>query len=360
MYSLASLLICITCINYISAKPAPHASYRLKYIPGISKTPVKSTFIKTSTNNAGKLYALSSSNYSAPVQLLTLTGTPNEIGNAYGELLAAEINSTYNAWYPTSNPQLEITLDWLWNCSLRTNTPQSLLDEINGVQPQSLRTKLIRVMTGSTLPMDSNNINIVIENAIKKHGNISEQCQQTKKDLLNKMIETSAKNKSYGLTHHCDFFAAWGSKTSDGRLLSTRNLDIKPATGISKHKLITIYNTTTDKNMYTTVGFAGYFGALAGMSNKGITVSEANLDNGEVSFDGIAWPMRLREILSTAQSLNDARDIWHSKSNTAAFNFLIASGSEQKAVGRSNGHIYVFVPFSVLTSFFKFSFLFLL
>lgn len=77
-----------------------------------------------------------------------------------------------------------------------------------------------------------------------------------------------------------------------------------------------------------TIGFSGFFGALAGQSEAGITVSEANLDNSRVSFDGIPWPIRLRQLLGEASSLSEARRMWASEPNTAAFNFLVGSASD--------------------------------
>lgn len=239
-----------------AAVPAPHSSYKLLYEPYISLAPVSSNFLRESTNKAGRLYSLLSLNYSQPVQLLKLTGSPQEVGNAYGELLADEIQNTYQAWYgPSPSVQLEQTLDWLFNCSLKGHVPKSLIDELKGIEPTSLRTKVTRVMTGSTMPADENNIQILMQRAIAAHGNASSHCVQGGQEILElyspekkeeKKKSSSSRGRG-GLTHHCDFFAAWGSKTRDGRLLSSRNLDIKPATGISKHKLITVYDLDTDR-----------------------------------------------------------------------------------------------------------------
>ena len=46
---------------------------------------------------AGRLYTVDSSrsNYSSPVQVLKLKGSPAEVGEAYGELLADQIKATY-------------------------------------------------------------------------------------------------------------------------------------------------------------------------------------------------------------------------------------------------------------------------
>ena len=100
-----------------------------------------------------------------------------------------------------------------------------------------------------------------------------------------------AKNaKANPISGHCDFLAAWGSRTEDGRLISTRNLDWDKDTGISKLKLVTVYDIDGLGSPYATVGFGALLsGAIAGMSKNGITVSEANLDNSEVTFQGFPW-----------------------------------------------------------------------
>ena len=88
------------------------------------------------------------------------------------------------------------------------------------------------------------------------------------------------------------------------------------------------------------------------MSKNGMTVSEANLDNSEVTFQGFPWrtfndysrdfvfdnltnsfllvytALRLRYVMENAHSLSEARSIWQHTKNTAAFNFLIGSSSD--------------------------------
>ena len=49
--------------------------------------------------------------------------------------------------------------------------------------------------------------------------------------------------------------------------------------------------------LYATIGFAGLYGALAGMSKSGITVHEANLESTRITFRGFPWVLRLRHVL---------------------------------------------------------------
>lgn len=76
-------------------------------------------------------------------------------------------------------------------------------------------------------------------------------------------------------------FGVWGSRTVDGSLLSARNLDWNKDTGIQKSKLVTVFHPP-GKYAHATLGFVGLYGALAGMSAKGVTVHEANLESNDV------------------------------------------------------------------------------
>jgi len=64
------------------------------------------------------------------------------------------------------------------------------------------------------------------------------------------------------------------------------------------------------------------------MSSSGITVSEMNLDNSRVTFDGTPFPLRLRAVLEGATDLGTALGVWRETNNTNSFNFLIGSAAD--------------------------------
>jgi len=98
--------------------------------------------------------------------------------------------------------------------------------------------------------------------------------------------------------------------------------------------MVTVYHAIeANQHTYATVGFAGFSAALAGMSAAGITVSEDNLDNSLVSFDGMSWPYRLRDVLANAANLHEAMTVWNRTDNTASNNFLISSANEGSGSG---------------------------
>ena len=67
----------------------------------------------------------------------------------------------------------------------------------------------------------------------------------------------------------CSFFAAWGPRTAEGHLFGSRNLDWSTDTGISELKGITVF-APEGEYAHASIGYLGFPGALAGMSEKGI------------------------------------------------------------------------------------------
>ena len=77
---------------------------------------------------------------------------------------------------------------------------------------------------------------------------------------------------------HCSFFALWGNRTEGSKLLTMRNLDWQPNTGMNKYKILFVWKI--DGTIpHVTPGFPGVMGALTGMSKAGLTVHEAGLDS---------------------------------------------------------------------------------
>lgn len=159
---------------------------------------------------------------------------------------------------------------------------------------------------------------------------------------LKKKIEPTA-----GL--QCSMLAAWGNRTKNGSLFSSRNLDWvwfiwkqipnyycsknltffkkNSDSGIQKNKLLTIYHPN-GKIPHATVGYACLDGALTGMSSAGLTVHEANLEEDKITFEGFPWIFRLRYVMENAHNLKEAKAIWDSTNNTVGFNHMIASASD--------------------------------
>jgi hypothetical protein len=126
-------------------------------------------------------------------------------------------------------------------------------------------------------------------------------------------------------------FGVWGSRTEDNRLFSGRNLDWDKDLGINKYKIITVHHPPSG-NAHATVGFGGLWGALTGFSEKGLTVHEANLESSSDSFRGFPWVLRLRHVMSYANTLEEGLNIMLSTNNTVGFNHMIGSSSDNSAI----------------------------
>lgn len=174
------------------------------------------------------------------------------------------------------------------------------------------------------MPADTQNIIAMLEEELE------EGWPEWLKSVINYIIKLLEK-----YIHGCDAFGVWGSRTQNGLLFSSRNLDWNKNTGIDKWKLITFFDIQDPKyppvGRYASLGFANGLGALAGMSGNGISVSEMNLDNDHVTFNGLAFPLRLRYVMEHATDLASATAAWKSTNNTNSFNFLIGSGPDAAA-----------------------------
>jgi predicted choloylglycine hydrolase len=86
------------------------------------------------------------------------------------------------------------------------------------------------------------------------------------------------------------------------------------------------------KHAHVTFGFAGIYGALAGMSSAGISVHEANLESNRDTFRGFPWLVRLRYIMENASNLEESKTLWDATKNTVGFNHMVASASDNAAL----------------------------
>jgi len=115
------------------------------------------------------------------------------------------------------------------------------------------------------------------------------------------------------------------------QLFSARNLDWTKDSGINKYKLITVIIPPSDgpngqaRAPHAAFAYSGLWGALAGLSAKGITVHEANLEENEITFSGFPWILRLRYIMENAININTAQNLWNSTNNTVGYNHMITS-----------------------------------
>ncbi|MFH1531440.1 MAG: hypothetical protein ABIK09_12000 [Pseudomonadota bacterium] len=103
----------------------------------------------------------------------------------------------------------------------------------------------------------------------------------------------------------CSFFGAWGDRTQDGHYLGSRILDWSTDTGIQNLKGLVFY-VPSSGHAHVAVGYLGFVGALAGMSERGVVLSEVGSGSVMERLKGQPWVLKFREVMETADDLDEA------------------------------------------------------
>jgi len=297
-----------------------------------------SNFTLLAVSNSSKLYQASQAEgpqYSYPSYLLVLNGSRYQMGYDYGKLAGHQSKFNYEALLHSmiGNSTLdklavdvfEDFVDWQWNDYLSVQVPQEFKEELKGIQAggldigiPNLSALISRAIVLSNFPGDWGDLKLILEREI------GADLKGKKREALLRTVELLKNYRG----HRCSMFGVWGSRTVSSMLFSARNLDWTSDTGINRYKFVTVFIPNDGKYAHSTVGFAGLYGALAGMSSKGITVHEANLEENEITFLGFPWVLRLRYVMENALNIADAKKIWKDTNNTVGFNHMVTSSSD--------------------------------
>ena len=128
----------------------------------------------------------------------------------------------------------------------------------------------------------------------------------------------------------CTLFAVWGSRTLDGKLLASRNLDWVSQTGMHEDRLVTVHRPE-GRNAFVTLGYAGVIGGLAGMNEKGLAYAEIGAFSVREELDGTPWTLIVRQIMEEAGTLEEGAGLLQSAKHTLGYNFMLADGDPTHA-----------------------------
>jgi len=277
----------------------------------------------------------------APYLMNLKAGTAREQGYDMAVLLGREyvLNMNRVATYLLGDHPVLVKaffqfLDSQWEY-LKQNVPNYMFEEFDGMTDASndlgledVGLSAKRSVVLSNFPSDLDTFKYILiderRQARLRAYNSENISEEDVKNLFHRLAE-----RYEGL--HCSNFGVWGSRTEDGRLFSGRNLDWLKDIGLSQFKLITIHHPENGIT-HASVGWAGVWGALSGMSAAGITVHEANLESVDSSFLGFPWMLRLRDVMKDAHDLDSAMKIWNASTNTVGFNHGFGSAKDGKAV----------------------------
>ncbi len=123
----------------------------------------------------------------------------------------------------------------------------------------------------------------------------------------------------------CTMFAVWGSRTVGGKCFAIRNLDWISQSGMHKERLLTVCRPE-GRHAFVSMGYAGVIGCLAGMNEKGISLSEVGAFSVREELDGIPWVLMARRVLEESDCLENAVEIITSAKHTLGYNYLVVDG----------------------------------
>lgn len=312
-----------------------------------------------------------------PLYVLRVAGTPSEMGRQYGFLLGSQIPRTWEAMMVYMGSRMGV------NATQAEQKLSSMLDRAYGYMDpfisKDLKDEYSAVLEGAreagvtyTSPTGAD-LNTVMKRLLAL-TNVSDLNAYAEEDssAANKIMMTGTSSELdtfyqnrgnlKGTSGHapsslslpgrtCSFFAAWGNRTENGKMIASRNLDWAADTGLATQALVVVYKPTTG-SAYATMGYTGLLGAMAGMNAKGIVVSEVGSTSTLEKLKGQPWTFKLREVLATAGTLDQAAPLMTnynpvdriSRPSTLGYNFMVADGdvagrgaNARAAVYESNG-----------------------
>lgn len=255
-----------------------------------------------------------------PVQIVHLSGTHYDMGRQYGYLLADQIKDSSEVM------MLSVVLP----SGVDKNLIKALAAQVWGKMKDYVPLEYIEEMRG------------IIDGAALKGVKLKELdiampiMIANISDMNNKesLLMTSALSDALDdMAYTCSAFAAWGDRTEGGKLISSRALDWEARTGIDAYKVLTVYKPVdADGNVkaaYAVAGWIGFIGAIDGMNQYGITLSEIGSENKKEKLDGMPWTIMFRHVLENSKSLEDAVKIVQDAENTIGYNFVVGDGDAE-------------------------------
>lgn len=254
-------------------------------------------------------------------RILYLHGTHREMGEQYGALLGADIAESMKIYKSMASDVIDLnesTLNFFvtrtWK-QMKPFTPEKYVDEIKAI---------VKGAAGKGISVKED---LVLAPILV--SNVSDGYDIQK--LLG--FKVGSRPEERATRNSCSFFAAWGPRTQGGKLFASRDLDWNRDTGLTRNRLITVYDPVDEKGQhfraYATVGYVGMIGAIAGMNDAGIAVSEIGALNVSETLHGIPWTLLARDVLENSDSIGQATAIFKGAKNTLGYNFMVADGDAE-------------------------------
>jgi len=216
--------------------------------------------------------------------LVHLWGTPYEMGEAHGTLLAAEVQDFLEKIVGAMTQGMGVTeedLDQAW-AAMEPCVAEEYMQELEGLAAGS-------------------GVDLQLLKRAHAIPDISEM--------------------------DCTFFAAWGDFTAEGNFIQLRALDYATEAHIQDNPAIIVYHPE-DGPTYVNVGWCGFIGMVTGMNAEGVCMSEIgdDFDEANHTIEGQPMPFMMRDVVRKATTMEEGVKIVEEGKGTSSFLFLIGDG----------------------------------
>ncbi len=227
-------------------------------------------------------------------RVLHLKGTPYEMGFQHGTLLRENVRANFD--YLINQKGQTALVEWK---GVKI-TPAMMIRIIIGIQrshvPKKYFEELEGLAAGSGLPIAS-----------VESGNFIPEL------------------------FHCSGFAVMNSATTDGTLYHGRVLDYAVDWKLQNHAVLIV--AEPDGGIpFVNVSYAGFIGSVTGMNAQHVSIGEMG-GGGFGRWAGVPMSFLVREVLETANNLDDAIDVFRDNKRTCEYYYVIADGKTNQAVG---------------------------
>ncbi len=234
------------------------------------------------------------------IQVLVLRGTPEEMGYAHGYLLAEKVKAVYQSLARALKSEMDEDEQAAAAAEARPHIPQRFVDEVRAIA------------RGANKKLGKNLISA--DRLLEMHS---------WDEICNDSMERGC----------CAHFAALNSATRDGHVVLGIDYVDEPCVrrGVRDGAVVIVYEPE-DANPFCTVTWAGFAGAMVGINNLGLAVSESRFPSSDQRFDGTPLPFQVRRVLEEAANVDEAEDLLRSVRRTVSGNVLVADGFSSPTV----------------------------
>ena len=130
---------------------------------------------------------------------------------------------------------------------------------------------------------------------------------------------------------HCSGFAVSGKATADGTLYHGRVLDYMTEIGLQDSAAAFVI-APEGRIPFVTIGYAGFTGSVSGMNARGISLGEMG-GRGEGQWDGVPMATLMRRAMEECTTLDEVTELWTTSPRTCEYYYVFADGKTRQSVG---------------------------